>query len=294
MHDINFTHKHEVKEHDFLGCCKDCQASLDIIKPHFMSFAKRIKKYTQKMLAALDPDDLYRLYQLLDDLAHMNTGIHLSGLILDEPDIRRELPVIRSYYSAFFSIHEEHLAKELLKSETPWQTLNSFPLYTRYDALVKSQIEAVHIAPGSILAFIGCGSVPMSLILMNRLYGIRSIGLDSSAETVNLSRKVIKCLGMEKEVKIIQGDESRLWDLDWNLVLVAALAEPKARIFQIIRKILKEQERSVPVIFRTYTGMRAILYEPVQISDIEGFTIVKKILPAGRVNNTTVFVELDE
>jgi len=294
MHDINFTHEHELKEHDFLGCCRDCQACLDIIKPHIISFAKRIKKYPRKMLAALEPEDLYRLYQLLDDLAHMETGAHLAGLILDEPDIRRELPVIRSYYSAFFSIHEKHLAEELLKSEAPWETLKSFPLYPRYEALVRNQIEAVYTAPGSILAFIGCGFVPMSLILMNRLYGIRSIGLDNSVETVNLSKKVIQCLGLEKEVEIIQGDESRLRDLDWALVLVAALAEPKARIFQTLRKILKERKEHVPVIFRTYTGMRAVLYEPVQPGDIQGLTIVKEIFPTGRVNNTTVFAELDE
>ncbi|RZB33075.1 MAG: hypothetical protein SRB2_04140 [Desulfobacteraceae bacterium Eth-SRB2] len=294
MHDINFTHEHELKEHDFLGCCKDCQASLDIIKPHIMGFAKRIKKYTQKMLAALEPEDLYRLYQILDDLAHMETGVHLAGLILDEPDIRQELSVIRSYYSAFFSIHEKHLAEDLLKSHDPWETLKSFPLYPRYEALVRNQIEAVHTAPGSRLAFIGCGSVPMTLILMSRLYGIQSTGLDNSAETVNLSKKIIQCLGLGKEVEIIQGDESGLRDLDWDLVLVAALAEPKARIFQTLRKILKERKEHVPVIFRTYTGMRAVLYEPVQPGDIQGFSIVKEILPTGRVNNTTVFAELDE
>ena len=294
MHDITFTHEHELKEHDFLGCCKDCQASLDIVKPHIMGFAKRIKKYTRKMLAALEPDDLYRLYQILDDLAHMETGAHLAGLILDEPDIRRELPVIRSYYSAFFRIHEKHLAEELLKSEAPWETLKSFPLYPRYEALVRNQIEAVHPAPGSRLAFIGCGSVPMTLILMSRLYGIPSVGLDNSGETVDLSKKMIQCLGLEKQIKIIHGDESGLRVLDWNLVLVAALAEPKARIFQTLRKILKERKTHVPVIFRTYTGMRAVLYKPVQPGDIQGFSIVKEILPMGRVNNTTVFAELDE
>ncbi len=294
MHDINFTHEHELKEHDFLGCCKDCQASLDIIKPHIMGFAERIKKSTRKMLGALEPEDLYRLYQILDDLAHMETGTHLAGLILDEPDIRRELPVIRSYYSAFFSIHEKYLAEALLKSKDPWETLKSFPFYPRYEALVRSQIEAVHTAPGSRLAFIGCGSVPMTLILLSRLYGIRSIGLDNSAETVNLSKKVIQCLGLEKEVEIIQGDDSELQGSDWDLVLVAALAEPKARIFQTLRKILKERKEHVPVIFRTYTGMRAVLYEPVQPGDIQGFTIVKEILPTGRVNNTTIFAELDE
>lgn len=294
MHDINFTHEHELKDHDFLGCCKDCQASLDIIKPHIMAFAKRIKKYTPKILAALKPNDLYQLYQLLDDLAHMETGVRLAGLILNEPDIRRKLPLIRSYYSTFFSIHEKHLAEELLKSDSPLETLKSFPLYPRYESLVRSQIEAVHTTSGSTLVFVGCGAVPITLILMSQLYGIRSIGLDRSSTTVILSKKVIQSLGLAKKVKIIHGDDSRLRELDWDMVLVAALAEPKARIFQTLRKVLKKRKGHVPVSFRTYTGMRAVLYEPVQPGDIAGFKIVKEILPTGRVNNTTVFAELEE
>ena len=39
MHYINFNHEHELKEHDFLGSCKNCRASLDILKPHIMGFA---------------------------------------------------------------------------------------------------------------------------------------------------------------------------------------------------------------------------------------------------------------
>ena len=293
MHDINYTHHHELDEHDFSGCCKDCQASVDIIKPHIMAFAERIRNYTREMLAALSPEDLYRLYQILDDLAHMEAGVHLAGLILQEPDIHRELPVIRSYYSMFFDIHEVQLAEELLKSHAPWETTEFFPLYPRYEALVKNQIEAMHIAPESRLVFIGCGAVPISLILMSRLYGIRSVGLDKSFRTVELAKKVIQCFGLEKEIEIVRGDDSHLKELDWNMVLVSALAEPKARIFQSLREVLKERGHA-PVIFRTYTGMRAVLYEPVQPRDIEGFRIVKEILPTGRVNNTTVFAELDE
>lgn len=293
MHDINYFHEHELKEHDFLGCCKDCRTSLNIIKPHILAFAERIRKYTRKMLEELSPDELYRLYQILDDLAHLNAGEHLAGLILEEEEIRSVLPVIRSYYSTFFNIHEEHLAKQLLGSGNPWETLKTFPLYARYEALVKGQVEAMPVAPGGRLAFVGCGPVPMSLILMSRSYGIRSVGLDGSAETVEWSKKVIACLGLENDIEIVHGDDASLQDLDWDVVLVAALAEPKARIFRNLRKIIREQ-RSAPVIYRTYTGMRAVLYEPVQSADIEGFKIVKKIFPTGRVNNTTVFVKLDE
>jgi len=292
MHDINYSHQHELIEHDFLGCCKNCRASLEIIKPHIMAFAGNIKGYNKKMLEALRPEELYRLYQLLDDLAHMEAGGNLAGLILEEPDIRGELPLIRSYYSTFFDIHEIQLAKNLLKSQSPWETLKSFPLYPRYEALVRNQIEAMHIEADSTLVFIGCGPVPISLILMNRLYGLRSVGLDISGKTVELSKRVIKCLGLEKKIKIIRGDDSNLKEIDWDMVLVSALAEPKARIFKSLREVLKERKNHVPVVFRTYTGMRAVLYEPVQPDDIKGFKIISQVLPTGRVNNTIVFAEL--
>ncbi|MDL1979604.1 MAG: nicotianamine synthase [Deltaproteobacteria bacterium] len=293
MHDINYTHKHELDEHDFSACCKDCQSSVDIIKPHVMAFAKRIRGYTREMLAELSPGDLYRLYQILDDLAHMKAGVHLAGLVLKEPDIRRELGAIRSYYAAFFDIHEGHLAKELLKSDAPWETLKSFPLFARYKLLVRNQIEAMPVTPDTRLVFIGCGPVPITLILMNRLYGIRSLGMDESSGAVETANNVIRRLGMEKEIRIIHGDDSDLKNPDWNMALISALAEPKSRIFQTLRLLLKEREHA-SVVFRTYTGMRAILYEPVKPADIEGFRIVKEILPTGRVNNTTVFAELDE
>ena len=62
MHDVNYRHRHELRKHDFLGCCKDCQRSLAIIKPHIMAFAARIGKYDTAALKALHPDDLYRLF----------------------------------------------------------------------------------------------------------------------------------------------------------------------------------------------------------------------------------------
>ena len=289
MHEINFFHEHELKEHDFDGCCKDCQNSLAIIKPHIMGFAQKIKTYSYEKLNALSARELYQLYQILDDLAHMDAGPHLSGLLLAERQIREVLPTIRSYYTTFFSIHERHLAKELLKSPDPWKQIKTFPLYPRYEALVKNQINAMHISSEKRLAFLGSGPVPLSLILLNRFFGIPCVGIDSDAETVEISRQVIRCLGLEKEIEIVQGDDATLGDLNWDVVLVAALAEPKARIFSQLINIMADREPS-PVVFRTYTGMRAVLYKPVQPEDIKGFKIVKAVPPTGRVNNTTVFM----
>ena len=128
---------------------------------------------------------------------------------------------------------------------------------------------------------------------MNRLFGIRSVGIDSNHESVELSRQVLCHLGLEKDIEIIQGDDSSLEDLNWDTVLVAALAEPKKRIFMKLWEILDKRGVEAPVIFRTYTGMRAVLYKPVQQEDIRGFKIEKTIVPTGRVNNTTVFMRIE-
>ncbi|BBO82293.1 methyltransferase [Desulfosarcina ovata subsp. sediminis] len=294
MHDVNFHHDHELTQHEFLGCCKDCQHSLEIIKPHIMAFADRIRQYDEAALRALPPDDLYRLFLILDDLAHMDAGEHLAELILAEPEINAALPEIRAYYDTFFSIHEVHLAERLLSTSAPWETLKSFPLYPRYEALVKNQIELYNIEPGSRLAFIGCGPVPSSLILLNHLAGIRSVGLEIDDTTAALSRKVVGSLGLEREIDIVHGDETLLRDLDWDTILVAAMAMPKKRIFGNLRRILMETGKTdASVFYRTYSGMRAILHAPVADDDIDGFTIVGRFFPMGRVNNTVVIAKLD-
>jgi hypothetical protein len=295
MHDVNYHHEHELKKHDFLGCCKDCQHSLEIIKPHIMDFAERIRHYDDEALKTLSPDDLFRLFLLLDDLAHMEAGEHLSELILSEPEINAVLPAIRAYYDIFFSIHEVHLAEKLLRSNTPWETLKSFPLYPRYEALVKNQIEIYNIDRRSRLAFIGCGPVPSSLILLNHLAGIRSVGLEISGDIVALSRQVVHRLGLEREIDIVHGDETLLRELDWDTILVAAMATPKKRIFRNLRRIMMETGKTdASVFYRTYSGMRAILHAPVTADEIEGFTIVGRYFPLGRVNNTIVVARLED
>ena len=294
MHEFHFAHKHELQDGDFETCCKDCQQSLEIIRPHITGFARKINGYSRDRLASLSAQTLYRRYQVLDDLAHMDTGENLARMVLNDPEIRRVLPTIRSYYAMFFSIHETHLAQRIIGSADPWQTLQDFALYPRYEALIRGQVEARSHDPDHRLLFVGCGPVPISLILLSRFYGIRSVGLDSSAETVSLSKQVIQRLGLDKQVEIACGDDFDIGDLDWNLVLVAALAEPKRRIFSNIKSALVSRNTPVPVIYRTYTGMRAVLYDPVRPEDVQGFHVLKEVFPTGRVNNTTVYIELDQ
>lgn len=105
-------------------------------------------------------------------------------------------------------------------------------------------------------------------------------------EIADISRGVIESLGL-REVEVITGDETALGDLVFDVVMVAALAEPKRRVFRNIHRYVNPDTR---VIYRTYTGMRAILYAPVTDEEVTGFRRAGVVLPSGKVNNTSVLV----
>ena len=92
---------------------------------------------------------------------------------------------------------------------------------------------------------------------------------------------------IENDIEIVVGDETSIKDLEYDILMVAALAEPKDRVFANIWEYVDEK---TPVIYRTYTGMRAILYSPVLDKDTRGFHTEVMMLPSGKTNNTSVLI----
>jgi hypothetical protein len=93
MHDINYFHEHELKEHDFLGC-KDCQNSLNII----MVGADAVPKTAifAHLAQVLDPGQMipYRVYEKgLRRVFDPGTGIVLPPQFKECARIQPDPPV---------------------------------------------------------------------------------------------------------------------------------------------------------------------------------------------------------
>jgi len=293
MHDINIVHRHEVVEEHFAGCCLDCRRSLEIIKPHILNFYKRVCKLPLAHLQGLPPDELYGLYVALDDIAHLNVGNHLAQFVLNDKDIYELLPDIRKYYTCFFDIHEKHLAKDIQEtSKDPWETIERFPLLDRYRTLTTGHVGARSFRGDRAVAFLGCGHLPMTAVLLAKIHGIDVTAVDVDSDAVESAKKCVEKLGLSKMIQVVQGNEDilgALLDGRPHDILVAAMAEPKKQIFAKIEKLMKNHPQT-GVSYRTYTGIRAILYKPFPADEILGFESVETILPTGRVNNTTEFL----
>lgn len=78
-----------------------------------------------------------------------------------------------------------------------------------------------------------------------------------------------------------------LKDIDFDILVVAAFVEPKDRVFSNVWEIVDEK---TPVLVRTYSGMRAILYAPLTNTILRGFHREVMLLPIGNSNNTSVLL----
>lgn len=229
-------------------------------------------------------------FKILNDLAHLPLEDTFVEKLINDPEIIVVLPTIRKFYGNFLFHQEIDLAYKILNSPAPWQELYKYSLYPRYTNLVHRQGIGAKLKMHDRVAFIGGGAVPITLLLLLETFSISGTSIEVQPEVAEISQKVIKKLGVSKEIKVVASNEGHLEKEPFDAIMVAALAEPKRRIFAYLKKFL-EKRSTISLSYRTYTGMRMLLYDPVKKVDLEGFKEIKYICAQGSVNNTVCFLE---
>ncbi|MBF4469715.1 MAG: methyltransferase [Methanobrevibacter arboriphilus] len=247
-----------------------------------------IDKYGDSKLDSIKLENILKLLDEVEIIAHDNIiDFDSAKHILDDPKMNKALQLIRKFYVYTGSRLETENAKKILESENPEKTLESFTFFDRYEGLIKNESQLVKFDENKKIVFIGSGPLPLTLIMFNKIFKSKCIGIEMDEEIANLSRKVLKKINMEEKIEIIVGDEKTIQNIDYDIIMVAALAEPKERVFANVWELINEK---TPVLYRTYTGMRAILYSPVTEKETRGFHKEVMILPTGNINNTSVLI----
>ena len=150
-----------------------------------------------------------------------------------------------------------------------------------------NESRLAHFHDDKTFVFVGSGPLPLTLILFRQKFGCKCIGIEIQEDVAELSRKVIDKLGLSDGIEIVVGDEKTIKDLDYDILMVAAFAEPKDRVFSNVWELIDEK---TPLLVRTYSGMRAILYAPLTDTILRGFHKEVMLLPIGNTNNTSVLL----
>ncbi|WP_292753216.1 nicotianamine synthase family protein [Methanobrevibacter sp.] len=241
--------------------------------------------------SALDDVNINEIIEILDEveiIAHdREIDFDSAKHILDDEKMNKALQFIRKFYVYIGARLETENALKILQSDNPKETLDSFQFYERYIGLINNESQLAKFNEDKTFVFLGSGPLPLTLIMFNMVFGCKCIGIEQQEDVADLSRQVLKKLGLDNDIIIMTGDENSIADLEYDILMVAALAEPKERVFSNIWEFIDED---TPLIYRTYTGMRAILYAPVLEKDTRGFHKEVMVLPTGKTNNTSVLI----
>lgn len=250
--------------------------------------SKNLKKHDLHHVQEIPTEEVQKILDSIEEIAHdPNIDKRSAEYILEHEKMQEPLKLIRSFFRNVGESRETDKAHEVVHSSDPWLTIQSFHFYKRYLKLIKNENQLINFNPSIKVAFIGGGPLPLTPIFLNQLYGVRSNSIEIIPNVALLSEKVLEKLDLSTQIEVVNGDETSLKGLDFDLVVVAALAEPKERVFKNIRQ---QVDDSIPIIYRTYTGMRAIRYLPLNKEVLNGFRIVDVVEPTSNINNTSVLI----
>ena len=262
--------------------------------PKIEEIAEKLENYgidSLDDLSSLNNVDLDEITRLLDEIeviAHDETiDFDSAKHILDDEKMNNALKLIRKFYLYIGARLETNNAMEIINSDDAQAALDKFHFYERYQGLLTNESKLAHWHEDKTFVFVGSGPLPLTLILFRQKFGCKCIGIEIQEEIAELSREVIKKLGLDDGIEIMVGDETLLKDIDFDILMVAAFAEPKDRVFANVWEIVDE---TTPVLVRTYSGMRAILYAPLTDTILRGFHKEIMLLPLGNSNNTSVLL----
>ncbi|AGN16876.1 nicotianamine synthase family protein [Methanobrevibacter sp. AbM4] len=262
--------------------------------PKIEEIAEKLEEYgvdSLDDLSSLDTVSLNEITELLDEIeviAHdEEIDFDSAKHILDNDRMNKALKLIRKFYLYMGVRLETQNAYDIINSDDPQAELDKFHFYERYEGLLKNESRLAKFNKDKTFVFVGSGPLPLTLILFRQKFGCKCIGIEIKEDVAELSRKVIDKLGLSDGIEILVGDENTLKDIDFDILMVAAFAEPKDRVFANVWETVDEK---TPVLVRTYSGMRAILYAPLTDKVLRGFHKEIMLLPIGNTNNTSVLL----
>jgi protein-L-isoaspartate O-methyltransferase len=252
------------------------------------AIADELRKYDGNDLECRPLDKIILMLDAIEVIAQdIEINFVSAQRILNDERISDALKVIRAFYVAVGRRLETQNACDILTADDPWAEVKSFHYYNRYLTLVDNEVRLAGFSAGDRVVFIGGGSVPLTSMLLNTCYGIEGISVEIVPQIADLSRQVLGKLGFGSSIEVVCGDEAVLADLKFDGVIVGASAEPKNRVFTNVRRVVSTETK---ILYRTYSGMRAILYPTVTAEDLAGFHESGRVLPTGKVNNTSVLI----
>lgn len=187
-----------------------------------------------------------------------------EGLLASIPGTTKKLLV--DAYCEWETDLENRFADSIVNGEA--SRINEYKLYDRFFHLLSKEIRLLKDHRYEKILFIGSGPFPITAILLAILTGRHVDCLDKNEQSAETSRKVLEKLGMSDKITVYAGDGSTFPVEQYDVILNALLAKPKASIMKNVRR---HGKTCVRTLCRTSFGLRELIYESTPRIAVTGF-----------------------
>jgi nicotianamine synthase len=221
-------------------------------------------------------------------------GAAEARMVLADARIRAIVPRLRQLCATGETELERAWARRIACSPDPSAELERFPYVENYRLLIRLEWSAVLGAAGAVLptriAFIGCGPLPLSPLLLARHHGVAVDAYDRDQQAVDQARAVVEAVPAPGLLRIHHGDTARCPDLRaYDVVVLAALVGVTAGAKRaVIRHVHDRMRPGALLAARSAHAARSLLYPVLDLESLAELELLSVVHPLNQVINSVV------
>lgn len=220
----------------------------------------------------------------------------LAARVLADPQIQALTPHLRWLSANGEYALETYWAKRLIDSPQPQPALMDFMFYDNYVDLVRLEYGTLcnlNPQPCHTALLVGSGPLPLTALLLSGMYKLAATLLDKDAAALHLSITALRHLQPTVTWRAFCTDILNFTALaDYDFIHLAALAgvenETKARI---IAHLYQGMKPGAFLLLRGADGLRTLLYPPITLAMLAGFTLQVSVRPLNHIVNSFIIVQ---
>lgn len=187
---------------------------------------------------------------------------------------RKFISSIQKVYSLYEVQQEKSLADRLLSGHITWQDITKNLWF--YKFLVRrdwNTLSSCTYHSSHDVLFIGDGSMPMTAILLAQMYKVRTTILECDLEAVQLSKEVVKSLGLDTYITIVPVLASEYGDYgEHNTFFLSSFLSYNITELESVLSYISLYAENPHVLGRTVSGKAELFYRPLVDIATYGFS----------------------
>jgi len=170
----------------------------------------------------------------------------------------------------------------------PANVMNNY--LSRFEILVRKEINLARIGPDSDVLMIGSGYFPSTAIELARQVACQVNCVDFVSEAVTTSHGLITSMGLDDHISVQRARGEEIDCGRYHAIIVGCLAQPKQRIMANLAATTRPEAR---IVCRTTLGTRSFMWKPVQGHELAPYRLTQYFRAIGTQHLSSMLLELD-